>query len=479
MMRAAVHYSPNGNPSVSFFAISRLNAVITHSASAITPRDYSSSISTKGKPWVPKGFENVKCLDDALSLFRQMVETKPLPSLVSFSRLLKTVINMKHYSAVVSLFGEMQKLGIPADVFILGTVIDSCCLMHRTDLGFSVLAIHLKKGIPFNVVIFNTLLRGLFAENKLKDGVNLFKKLVRENICEPNRFMYETIMNGLCKRGHTDEITYNAIMDGYCLCGQMDRARFFFDFMVDKSIKPSIISYNILINGYCRNKKVDEAMQLFLEISQKGLKPNIFTCNIVLHGLFELGRTSSAQKFFVEMLSAGHIPDSYTHCTLLSGYFKNGLVEEAMSHFDKLERNREDTYIEIYNVLIDGLCKNGKLDKALAIFEKLSLIGLHPNVITYTTMINGFCREGLLDEAKDMLRKMEDNGCLPNNATYNVIMHGFLQSNKISEMKAFLRVMTVKSFSSDATTVELLIDIIAEDPSLLDMIPEFHLENKK
>nr|XP_016435256.1 PREDICTED: putative pentatricopeptide repeat-containing protein At1g12700, mitochondrial [Nicotiana tabacum] len=182
-----LRYSCNGISFSSSFAISR-------SSSEFIIRDYSSFHSN---------IENVKCLDDAPSLFRQMVRTQPLPSVFDFSKLLKTMVNTKHYSAVVSLFREMRKLGIPINDFILNIVINSYCLMHCSDCGFSVLAIYLKNDIPFDVITFNTLLRGLFTENKIKDAVNLFKKLVRENICEPDEVTYLTVMNGLSKRGHT------------------------------------------------------------------------------------------------------------------------------------------------------------------------------------------------------------------------------------------------------------------------------------
>ncbi|XP_060175132.1 putative pentatricopeptide repeat-containing protein At1g12700, mitochondrial [Lycium barbarum] len=158
------------------------------SCSAISTRAYSSlnsnkSISVKGKPGLNINFETVKCLNDAVALFHQMVRMQPLPSLLVFCQLFKTILNMKHYSDVISLFREIQNLGVPINVFILISVINSYCLMHNSDCAFSVLLIFLKNDIPFDVVIFTALIRGLFAENKVKDAVELFKKLVRENSC--------------------------------------------------------------------------------------------------------------------------------------------------------------------------------------------------------------------------------------------------------------------------------------------------------
>ncbi|KAM3309395.1 hypothetical protein P3S67_011139 [Capsicum chacoense] len=95
----------------------------------------------------------------------------------------------------------MQKLRIPINEFMLNILINNYCLMHRVDCAFSLLPIHLKSGIPLDVVTFNTLIRRLFAQN----AVELFKKVVRENICEPDQVMYRTVMNGLSKRGHTQK----------------------------------------------------------------------------------------------------------------------------------------------------------------------------------------------------------------------------------------------------------------------------------
>ncbi|KAK4717619.1 hypothetical protein R3W88_015957 [Solanum pinnatisectum] len=211
------------------------------SGSAFTFRAYSSchyskkTISVKDKLGV-----NSSNLDDAVTLFHQM---------------------MKHYSAVISLFRQMRKLGIPISDFILNSMINSYCLMYRVDCAFSVLPIYLKKDIPFDVVTFNTLLRGLFSENKVKDAVELFKKLVRDKICEPNQIMYGTIMNGLSKRGHTQK-TLNAL----CKDGNLDAAINILSEMKQKGIHLDIFTYNSLIDGLCKLGQWEKVKTLFSEM---------------------------------------------------------------------------------------------------------------------------------------------------------------------------------------------------------------------
>ncbi|KAM3376578.1 hypothetical protein P3S68_015293 [Capsicum galapagoense] len=178
-------------------SVCKCNAIILSSFH----RCCSKSFSVKAKVGSHINFDKeVSCLDDAVSLFHRMVRMNPLPSVIDFSKLFKTILTMKHYCSVVSLFRQMRKLGIPIDGFILSNVINSYCLMQHVDCAFSVLPIYVKTGIPFNVVTFTSLIRGLFAEHKVINAIVLFKKLVRENICEPDEIMYGTVINGLSKR---------------------------------------------------------------------------------------------------------------------------------------------------------------------------------------------------------------------------------------------------------------------------------------
>ncbi|MCD7449270.1 hypothetical protein HAX54_051010 [Datura stramonium] len=230
--------------------------------------------------------------------------------------------------------------------------------------------------------------------------------------------------------------------------------------MKQKGIPPNTVTYNSLIDELCQELgQWGMVRTMFSEMVELNIYPNVLTFNIVIDGLCKK-EVKDAEEVMKHMVG------------------KYGLVEEAMLLFNKLERKREDTDIEFYNVVINGLCRNGKLHEARAVFEKVSLIGLLPNVRTYNNMINGFCLGGLLDEAKDMIRKMENN-CFQNDFTFNVIVGGYLRCRKINEMATFMKEMTGKGFSFDAATTALLVKAISENPSILDMIPELHVENKK
>ncbi|WMV27586.1 hypothetical protein MTR67_020971 [Solanum verrucosum] len=162
-------------PLIQLFALSHGHVAIFHSCASI-PSKYPSfrkkpSISKKRKVVIFREFRDVNSLNDAVCVFHQLICKEPVPSVVEFAKLLRVMINMKEYSVVVSFFGEMRKLGIPFDDYILTIVINSFCLLGCAENGFSVLGVFFKSGVQFNVVTFSTLMRGLFEQNKIQDAM--------------------------------------------------------------------------------------------------------------------------------------------------------------------------------------------------------------------------------------------------------------------------------------------------------------------
>ncbi|TMW89945.1 hypothetical protein EJD97_016421 [Solanum chilense] len=426
---------------------------------------------------------NFECLDDALTQFHQMVTMKPLPSVVDFSKLLKKLINMKHYSNVVSLFREMQKLGIPIDGFILTNVINSYCLMHSTDCAFSVLSIYLKNGIPFDTVVFNTLLRGIFAENKVKDAVELFKKLVREKTCEPDEFMYAIVMNGLSKRGHTQKIVsllrlmeqgktqpdiciYNIVIDAHCKDGNLDAAinvlnemkqkDIYPDIvtytsiidglyglckegkvevmrnMVEKGVEPDVFTHSMIMDGYCLRGEVDRARRIFDILIDKGIEPTIFSYNILINGYCKKKNLDEAMQLFGEISQKGLKPSIVTYNTILQGLFEVGRIGVAKQLFVEMES--PDLYM--YGTLLDGYFKYGLVEEAMSLFNKLERKIENVNII-----INGLSKNGELDKAHAIFEKLSSMGLVPDVRTYTIMIAGFCQQELLDEAKDMLRKM--------------------------------------
>ncbi|KAJ9535491.1 hypothetical protein OSB04_un001378, partial [Centaurea solstitialis] len=147
-------------------------------------------------------FDKITKLDDALQLFDQMTQRKPLlPSVVKFTQLLQAVTKMKHYSCSIHLFKQMTAIGAPIDVWTTNIVIKCCCQLSCTTEGFAIVAYGFKRGVIPDVCTFSTLLNGFILEDRVHEAERLFKKLIKWKLCIPNVVMYNTMIKGLCKFG--------------------------------------------------------------------------------------------------------------------------------------------------------------------------------------------------------------------------------------------------------------------------------------
>ncbi|CAI9277465.1 unnamed protein product [Lactuca saligna] len=150
-------------------------------------------------------FKLITNLDDAFNLFDEMTQRQPLPPVIHFNQLLQGVTKMKHYSCSIDFFKQMNALRVPIDMYTISIAIKCCCQMYHTNEGFAVLGYGFKRAVLPNVYTFNTLLNGLVLEDRVPKAEILFKKLIKEELCEPNKIMYNTMIKGLSKFGNNDK----------------------------------------------------------------------------------------------------------------------------------------------------------------------------------------------------------------------------------------------------------------------------------
>lgn len=72
--------------------------------------------------------------------------------------------------------------------------------------------------------------------------------------------------------------------------------------MEERGCNPDKVVYNTIIDGLCKDRLVNEAMELFSETEERGIPPSVVTYNSLLYGFCNLGRLNEATRLFKEML---------------------------------------------------------------------------------------------------------------------------------------------------------------------------------
>ncbi|KAL0456556.1 UNVERIFIED_CONTAM: Pentatricopeptide repeat-containing protein, mitochondrial [Sesamum latifolium] len=403
----------------------------THPLSFLYP--YFHDVCRKNRPFSPKPRIDFSCIhevDDAVFLFREMVKMRPQPSVVQFTKLLSIIVKMKQYRVALNLFEEMRQSGAPVNEYTSNIVINCYCLLNRVD---------------FWICYFGSLL-----DDKVTEAEKFFKKLLNLKLCEPDEIMILTVINGLCKAGHTltaydllglfentsckpDVYSYSTVIDSlYAFCneGKVKEAEDIVKIMMQRNISPNVVTYTALVDGYCLVGQIDKVRKLFDSMPD---------------------RWADGVKVFKDMEAQQLIPNLVTYNTLLNGLCMNKQIAKAFSFMHVMEDKDVHPDITTYGILINGLCKDGKLEIARNLFNSLPSKGLQANVQIYTIIIGSLC-QGLVDQAKRLLVEMEKSGCVPNSVTFNVCIQNLLKQSCLSRQ----RHSSMKCTAEDSHLIRLL-----------------------
>ena len=179
-----------------------------------------------------------------------MKSMQPEPSIRMYNNLMSVSAKIEQYSFALNVFDELLKMGFPVDIYTMNIAVNCCCHLKDIYSGFAVMAFFFKSGYELDIPTFNTLIKGLFLENKGDEAVKLFEKILDLKLCEPNEIMISHLIDGLCKTGHTiaaHDWLRRSESSGWRLI----------PVKIDKGISPDVVSYTSVIKGLCENGRQD------------------------------------------------------------------------------------------------------------------------------------------------------------------------------------------------------------------------------
>nr|AYM00875.1 pentatricopeptide repeat protein [Salvia miltiorrhiza] len=453
-------------------------------------------------------FESIRKPDDAVTLFRDMLRTDPLPSVILFTKLLSAVVKMKQYSLVLHLFDEMLQRNAPVDHYILSIAIDCYCRMKRPDFGFAILGIFFKRGYEPTVVTFNTLIKGLLLVGRIPEAAKVLWKLSVYQLCEPDERTYNIMINGVCKAvGSLEAIdllcslekgkgickpnvyAYSAVIDGLCKEGKVDDALQLFSSLGDKGISPDVVTYNSIIEGLCNRRRMDEAQHVLKKMiaDVPNVDCNIFVCLVqdgkvkrptyvvsmkeidVTHIVTKCidrifaRKMDEAVRIFQLAVNSGIKPNIVSYNSLMNGYCKKGQVDEVSRLFTIIPYQRLERNVVSYNIMLEALFCDGKCEDGIKLFKEMEALQVSPDIRTYNILLDGLCKAHRIAEAFSMLHTMKDKGVIPNIVTYNVLIEGLCNNNKVREAKDLFDELPSKGMQPSVITYSILIGALCEE----------------
>ena len=169
-------------------------------------RDFSGLSRDRNRSYremLRSGLVDIK-KDDAISIFQSMIRSRPLPTVIDFTRLFSAVAKTKWYDLVLGLVKQMELNGISCDIYTLSIVINCFCRCRELGFAFSVFGKMLKLGYEPDTITFSTLINGLCLEGRVSQAVELVDRMVETKVT-PDLIILNTLINGLCLQGKLSE----------------------------------------------------------------------------------------------------------------------------------------------------------------------------------------------------------------------------------------------------------------------------------
>ncbi|CAN1237750.1 Pentatricopeptide repeat-containing protein At2g16880 [Linum grandiflorum] len=381
-----------------------------------------------------------------------------------------------HHAA--DIFKKMKRLRLKPNLLTCNTLLNA--LVRYPSLH----AVSLSKTVLVDVI-------SLGVRSKFEEALELVAKM-GEYGCSPDNITYNTILDGMCKKGKLSEArnllldmksrdlfpnrtTFNILISGYCKLGWLKEAAQVIELMAVNKVSADIWSYNMLIDGLCKVGRISEAFKLRDEMEKLKLFPDVVTYNTLIDGCFMFGSSVEAFRLVEDMEDKGLKPTAVTHNTLVKWFVKEGKMDEAAKAVRKMEDSGFSPDCITYNTLIAGYCKTGKMDEAFRVMHDMNTKPLKMDSITLNTVIHALCLEKKLDEAYDLLCTARiRNGLFPDETTYNTIIHGYCWEKQIEKAFQFHNKMVENSFKPDVFTCNILLRGLSTGGMLDKALSLFH-----
>ena len=475
---------------------------------------------------------------ECVNLYKQMLQEGLSPDKVTYINVLESFNTPTFLKEGKRTHGLIVKDGLNLDVRV-GTALVSM-FVRCGDVDAA--KIVFEEIVGRDVVAWNAMISALAQHGQCEDAFEQYYRLRSDGVV-PNRTTYLCILNAcstskdleagefiythICEDGLSSDVQIgNALISMYARCGNLLRAREFFDNMP----KRDLLSWNSIIAGYARREDREEAMNLYKQMQAKGVKPgrvtflhllsacanpaalaegkgvhqdilrsdfvsNTHIANALISMYRRCGSLSEAQqvfkgmqardviswnsiiaahaqhgscetsfKLFLEMQTEGLKPDDITITSVLSAC-KN---PEALDLGKQIHRNITDSRsqldVHLGNVFINMYCRCGSLKDASQVFHNLP----HRDIVSWTAMIGGCAEHGEESKALELFWQMQDEGLKPVKATFSSILKACTSSAVLEEGKEVIAYILKSGYELDTGVGNALISMYAKSGSMTD-----------
>ncbi|KAF5745004.1 pentatricopeptide repeat-containing protein [Tripterygium wilfordii] len=384
--------------------------------------------------------------EDALNMFRHMIDSGMKPGCVAISSMLPVVVELKFFKLGKEIHAFCLRMHIQTDVFVANSLID----MYAKS-GSSIQASNVFHHMgERNVVSWNTMVAN-FAQNRLEFAAMELTRQMQAHGEIPNAVTFANVLPACARIGYlcpgkqihakticmgfsSDLFVSNALTDMYVKCGSLDLARAVFDISLRDEV-----SYNILILGYSQTSVAAESLSLFSEMARNGMKHDIVSLMGVISACASLTATKQGTMIHGLLVRKHFHSHLFVANSLLDFYTKCGRIDLAHRIFDRIPKKDAASW----NTMILGYGLLGQLDIAINLFEAMKVDGVHYDSVSYIAILSACSHGGLLEKGRKYFADMQAQNIEPMHMHYTCMVDLLARAGLLEEATELVKSLPI------------------------------------
>ncbi|WZZ56812.1 hypothetical protein YC2023_056919 [Brassica napus] len=334
---------------------------------------------------------------------------------------LSLLSNCRTHQSLRETHAQMVKTGLHNTNYALSKLLELCVVSpHFDGLPYAVSVFETIQ--EPNLLIWNTMLRGLASSSDLVSPLEMYVRMVSLGHV-PNAYTFPFLLKS-CAKSKTfeegrqihaqvmklgcelDRYAHTSLISMYARNGRLEDARKVFD----TSSQRDVVSCTALITGYASRGDVRSARKVFDGITER----DVVSWNAMITGYVENCGYEEALELFKEMMRTNVRPDEGTLVSVLSACAQSGSIELGREiHTLVDDHHGFGSSLKIVNAFIGLYSKCGDVEIASGLFEGLSC----KDVVSWNTLIGGYTHMNLYKEALLLFQEMLRSGESPNDVT--------------------------------------------------------------
>jgi pentatricopeptide repeat protein len=319
-------------------------------------------------------------LDKAREIFEEMKNGNIIPSVVTYSIMIKGYGNNKNFEKCYELYNELISKKISPNEVIFGSLMNCAVKCSNLELMIEIYQKMKEFGIETNPIIYTTLIKGFSKQKKYQEAFEIYDSMPKEVKEKSCIILYNTILD-VCSESENFQILLSIFQE------LKDEGK-------TNLPNPNLVTYITVIKGLIKGKRFDEALKIYNELKNTNIRLDEIIFNLMIDGFAEAGHQKTAENLFLEMKKLNVKRTSVIYSILVKMYAKNGIKKE------------ED------------------LTKATELISLMRADGIKPTIITFTTIMQMYIRKKNIKSAINIFQEIKKEGLVPDVVSYNFIING-------------------------------------------------------